>query len=139
MGAEGDNLPTVRILRLPECDLSGVRVRLSRLPELWARRQATGRRSMSYPLSEEFIAALYAGIGDRVRHYREQQGLTQGELAAALDLTRVSITNLEAGRQRMKLHNIYALAECLGVGIGDLLGTEIQWLTLGAGAKGGGG
>lgn len=41
--------------------------------------------------------------------------MTQQELATAIGLTRTSIANLEAGRQRIPLHILYAIAEALGV------------------------
>ena len=49
---------------------------------------------------------LYAEIGRRIRFARERHGMKQGELAAAVSLTRTSITNIEQGRQRLLVHTL---------------------------------
>ena len=64
---------------------------------------------------------IYVRLGERIRFYREKAGLLQEELADRITLTRVSIVNIEAGRQRTPLHHLYAIAEVLGVEIADLL------------------
>lgn len=53
--------------------------------------------------------------GARLRVCRRAAGLTQSELAAKLDLTRSSIANIEAGRQRSLLDDVARYAEALGV------------------------
>ncbi len=45
----------------------------------------------------------------------------QAEVAERMQLTRASISNLEAGRQRPQLHQVYALARILDTSIEDLL------------------
>lgn len=63
--------------------------------------------------------AFYAEVGRRIRHARGDR--TQAQLAKALDMTRSSIANLEAGRQRIPLHILVTAAEVLGVPVGSLL------------------
>ena len=58
---------------------------------------------------------LYWEIGFRVRVAREVVGLTQEELAERLGMSRVSITNLELGRQRTPLDTLYRVARVLNV------------------------
>ena len=65
--------------------------------------------------------ALYKAIGQAVRSARESRELTQDDLAAKVQLTRVSITNLESGNQRSPVHVIYQIAEVLGVPAHQLL------------------
>jgi transcriptional regulator with XRE-family HTH domain len=64
---------------------------------------------------------LYAEIGTRVRRVRVGQKITQDVLAERVGLTRTSITNVEAGRQKVQVHTLVEIAEALGVGVGELL------------------
>lgn len=48
----------------------------------------------------------YRKLGQTVKRLREKAGLSQDDVAKLMDLSRVSITNIEAGRQRVN----YALA-----------------------------
>ena len=65
--------------------------------------------------------AVYAALGARVRMIREALGINQAELAKRAMLTRTSLTNIEAGRQRMPVHQIELLATALGVSPKHLL------------------
>jgi len=66
---------------------------------------------------------LYADIGESIFKFRELQTpkLSQQDLAKALGLTRTSITNIEAGQQKITLHSLYALCERFGLEITDVL------------------
>jgi DNA-binding XRE family transcriptional regulator len=55
----------------------------------------------------------YVLFGEAVRKARDHLGLTQQQIADALGLTRTSITNIEAGRQRVLLGDIFAFAKAL--------------------------
>lgn len=67
------------------------------------------------------VEPLYAIIGTRVRVAREAVELSQEQLAAAVGLTRTSITNLEMGRQQTPLHTLYEIANAINVPLKDLL------------------
>lgn len=56
---------------------------------------------------------LYGQLGRKVAAARKKLGLTQAELAARVDLTRASVANIETGRQRVMLHDVFALVEAL--------------------------
>lgn len=58
---------------------------------------------------------LYWEVGYRIRIARDAMGLTQTELAEKAGLSRVSIANLEGGRQRSPLTVLYRVAHALGV------------------------
>lgn len=52
------------------------------------------------------IEGCYRLFGAKVEQIRTTLGWTQAELAEKVGLTRTSITNIEAGRQRVLLHEI---------------------------------
>lgn len=58
---------------------------------------------------------IYVEVGRRIRETRLAHDLTQDELGAHVSLTRTSITNIEAGRQKFLLHTLYEIAEALDV------------------------
>lgn len=58
-------------------------------------------------------ADLYSKLGELVRAHRERLGRTQLAVAEATGLSRASIANIEKGRQRILLHQLYALAAAL--------------------------
>ena len=69
----------------------------------------------------EFAEAVQRNVGERVRALRAARGLTQRELAGRVQISRPSIANVEAGRQNVGLRQLCALADALGVGVGELL------------------
>ena len=72
---------------------------------------------MLSPTQEE---DLYRLVGMRIQTLRRDH-LTQEELADLVGLSRASIANLEAGRQRVPLHHLFGIAEALGTSVADLL------------------
>lgn len=59
------------------------------------------------------IDRLWQTIGERVRDARYDACMTQGELAELVFVTRTSIVNLEAGRQRMPVDQLIKIARVL--------------------------
>jgi transcriptional regulator with XRE-family HTH domain len=57
------------------------------------------------------LEPVYRQIGARVQSIRETLGWTQEDLAKKVGLTRTSITNFEAGRQRILLHDTEKFAK----------------------------
>ncbi len=56
----------------------------------------------------------YRDLGARVRAARNAAGLNQDALAKTAGITRSSIANLEAGRQRIPVHVLARIAEAFG-------------------------
>jgi transcriptional regulator with XRE-family HTH domain len=56
---------------------------------------------------------LYRRLGRAVAKRREELGMTQAEVAAKLGLSRASLANLESGRQRIMVHQLFALVHAL--------------------------
>ena len=71
---------------------------------------------------------LYRTLGANIAARRRALNKTQAEIATALGLSRASLANIERGRQKVLLHQIYRLASSLELGdvsklipIGDLV------------------
>ena len=58
---------------------------------------------------------IYRLIGSRIAARRKDLRLKQVEVAAQIGLTRASLANIEKGRQRVMLHQIYRIAEALRI------------------------
>src|SRR4051794_28719267 len=67
---------------------------------------------------------LYGRIGSRLRQQRDDLGATQGQLAEEVGVRRTSITNIEAGRQKVPLHLLYKLCAALEIEVVDVLPTN---------------
>jgi excisionase family DNA binding protein len=61
------------------------------------------------------IEPVYRLFGARVQQLREVLGVSQEEFAKKVALTRTSITNIEAGKQRILLHDVERFASAFGV------------------------
>jgi len=64
---------------------------------------------------------IYSAVGERIRARRKTLGLTQVQLAPRLGMSRASLANIETGRQAVLIHQLYLVAEALGVLPTDLL------------------
>ena len=67
------------------------------------------------------IPSLYMRLGATIRECRHRLGFTQEQLARQLGISRASLANMETGRQRMLVHQLYLFAEKLNVEIEELL------------------
>lgn len=67
--------------------------------------------------------ALYRAVGERIRRERERQAerVSQAELAKKLGISRASIVNIEAGRQRAPLFLLWKIALQLDVELASLI------------------
>lgn len=72
-------------------------------------------------MDDPLISKVYRELGARIRRYRVEAGLSQAALAGAVNASRTSIANLEAGRQRPPLHVLYQIAGKLERPLADLL------------------
>jgi transcriptional regulator with XRE-family HTH domain len=67
------------------------------------------------------VEPVYVEFGRLVRGHRQRLKLTQDQLAERVGLSRTSITNIEQGRQKVLLHQIFRIAESLEVSPETLL------------------
>ena len=56
---------------------------------------------------------LYRRLGRAVAERRGELGFTQGDVAERIGLSRASLANLENGRQRIMVHQLFALVNAL--------------------------
>ena len=56
---------------------------------------------------------LYRRLGRAVAERRGELGITQSAVAEKLGLSRASLANLENGRQRIMVHQLFALVDAL--------------------------
>ncbi|MBV1918338.1 MAG: helix-turn-helix domain-containing protein [Sphingomonadaceae bacterium] len=56
---------------------------------------------------------IYRELGRAVATRRKMVGLTQAEVAKVVGISRASIANIEAGRQKVLLHQVYGLVKAL--------------------------
>ena len=67
------------------------------------------------------VSALYKRLGATIKAQRRALGLTQQQLAKQLRISRASLANVETGRQRVLVHQLYELADQLNVNVQELL------------------
>ena len=67
------------------------------------------------------VPALYKRLGATIKVQRRALGLTQQQLAKQLGISRASLANVETGRQRVLVHQLYEYAGRLNVNIHELL------------------
>ena len=60
-------------------------------------------------------------LGDTIRKYRDQAGMSQENLAEKADLHPVYIGKIERGEQWISLHALLRIAKALGVRVRDLV------------------
>ena len=65
--------------------------------------------------------AIYQHIGAQIREARERRRTTQHALASQASLTRTSVSNIEAGRQRVTIQALLHMAAALDVAPATLL------------------
>lgn len=65
---------------------------------------------------------IYHALGARITTRRNELKMSQADLAERVGMSRGSVANVEAGRQRLPLYQVYRYLEALRLGeVGDLL------------------
>jgi transcriptional regulator with XRE-family HTH domain len=66
-------------------------------------------------------------LGDRIRRYREEKGLSLSELALRANVSKGYLSTIENDphRKRPSAQTLYAVAKALGVAMSDLLGERL--------------
>ena len=58
--------------------------------------------------------------GQRIKHIREQQGMSQKDLSYSADLDRSYITSVENGQRNISIVNLEKIANALKVSLSEL-------------------
>jgi transcriptional regulator with XRE-family HTH domain len=69
---------------------------------------------------------LYNLIGKKIRKIREQQGVSQQDLAAWCNIEKSNLCRIEAGRTNLTLKSLFKISNVLGVHIRELLDVELE-------------
>lgn len=72
-------------------------------------------------LDKEQQTAFYEKLGDNIRDARKQCNLNQEELGERLGMSRVSIVNIETGKQRLPLHVLWDMSDVLKIKLSELV------------------
>lgn len=71
-------------------------------------------------MTEVEKAAFYVKIGENIQFLRKQRGMKQQTLAELLDLSRVSVVNIEKGRQHVTIHTLWEICNHLDTNLSEL-------------------
>lgn len=63
-------------------------------------------------------------FAQKLRQMREKSGLTQGDLADKLDVSRPAVSSWESGKIRPRLNKLQQLADLFGTTVADLMGED---------------
>lgn len=69
---------------------------------------------------------LLRAVGRRVAQARTDRGYTQEQLAESIGIEPVSLSRLETGDRALSLTTLGLIAEALDLGLGHLLGTDLD-------------
>lgn len=64
---------------------------------------------------------FYIIVGNKIKLARKEKGIDQESFAKCINLTRTSVINIEKGRQRPSIYQIWLMAQYLNVSITDLI------------------
>lgn len=64
---------------------------------------------------------FYQRLGEAIKAARKRSNCKQETLANHMGLTRISLVHIEQGKQKVQLHVLLEIAECLKVSLGDLM------------------
>lgn len=69
------------------------------------------------------VEPFYRDLGQRIEHARRKLGLTQEQLGDLVQppLKRVTISNIETGKQRVLVHTLVSVVDALGIELTTLL------------------
>ena len=67
----------------------------------------------------------YELLGNKIRYYRTQKGISQEELAGITDVSRVFIGFIERGEKKPSLETLIVISNALNVPVDELLSNEL--------------
>lgn len=76
-------------------------------------------------MQKEELEFLYESIGSEIKSLRKKSGFSQEQLALKLNLSRVSIVNIEKGRQHPSIHLLVDITRILNVPFSKFLNDDM--------------
>ncbi|WP_376743803.1 helix-turn-helix domain-containing protein [Ensifer canadensis] len=70
--------------------------------------------------------SIMAGVGNRIRGWRRQRGLTLDVLADTTGISKSYLSKLESGKKAPSIATVMKLSEALGVSVGAIFGEQNQ-------------
>ena len=70
-------------------------------------------------ITDDLMKEMDKIVGQKIREYRIQRGMTQQDLATALNLSYQQIQKYESGKNRISAGKLYYIAKALGENIAD--------------------
>jgi DNA-binding XRE family transcriptional regulator len=83
-------------------------------------------------LQDQKQKSFYAKVGELIREVRIHHNVKQEVLAKYLRVTRVCVSNIEMGKQRVQLHTLVEIATYFNLPVQDLLATDLTQRELAA-------
>lgn len=71
-------------------------------------------------LDKQEQTVFYETVGEKIKEARKARNINQDALADTLGISRVSLGNIESGKQRVPLHVLLDICEILNVRMDDL-------------------
>ncbi len=68
----------------------------------------------------------YKKIGRRIRHLRAGRGISQGSLARQMELSQTNLSNIENGKTKVTLKNLFKIREFLGCSMKDFFEDSLE-------------
>ena len=72
-------------------------------------------------MNEKKIEEFYEEMGQLIHDARIKKNYSQAKIAEEIGLSRASIVNIEKGRQRTPLHQLYTFAQILEIDVAELM------------------
>jgi transcriptional regulator with XRE-family HTH domain len=72
-------------------------------------------------LSKAEQILFYQKLGEAIKNARKNAGCKQETLANHMGLTRISLVHIEQGKQKVQLHVLLEIAECLKISLVELM------------------
>ena len=60
-------------------------------------------------------------LGDNLKRIRTEKGISQGDIARALEVDKSFVSNIENGKTNPTLATITKLAKAIGISVGELM------------------
>ena len=66
-------------------------------------------------------SSFYKNLGDSIKNARKKTGVSQEILAKHLGLSRISVVNIEKGKQKVQIFTLYEISNYLKTTLDDLM------------------